>query len=108
MVAGPVGGAEGVFGGVLGGDPTRDRVGEPGGVRTVGGLVLGATTLEGAGLTGNCSGDLGFSSESGSNGNIIGAGLSLGVSLGSAVGVVSPSDSDFVPSKGSLVFSKAR
>ena len=69
--------------------------------------MLGTTTPEGAGLTSKSFGELGFSSESGSNGNIIGAGLSLGVSLGSAVGVVSPSDSDFVPSKGSLVFSKA-
>ena len=43
---GPGGAAGGVFRGLLGGDPTRDLVGEPGGVETACSLVLGATTPE--------------------------------------------------------------
>ena len=105
-VRGLVGVAGGVLRGLLGGDPTRDQVNEPGGDETPGSLALSVTTLKGAGLTGDLPGDLDFLSGSGSNGNIIGAGLSLRVTLGSAIRVLSPSESESAPSKGSPVLSK--
>ena len=89
------------MGGVLGvpvGVPLSESVGD--GVDL--GFAEGPLTLDESGLTGHFSGVFALVPDSGPKGAQIGAGLCLGDSLGSAVGVFSPSDSDSVLLKESL------
>ena len=116
MAAGPIGGAIGIVGGG-GGVFGRDLAGVLGGVpvgvpldTTVGdGVNLGFAEgpLDGSGLTGHFSGVFASAPDSGPKVAKIGAGLCLGDSLSSAVGVSSPSDSDSVLLKESLLISNA-
>ena len=64
-------------------------------------------TLDGSGLNGCFSGGFALAPDSGPKGAKTGASLCLGDSLGSAVGVFSPSDSDSVLLKESLLISNA-
>ena len=118
MAAGPVGGAVGIvgggggvfgkdLGGVLGGVPVRVPLGKPVGDGVNLGFAEGPLTLDGSSLTGHFSGVFALAPESGPKGAKIGAGLCLGDSLGSVVGVFSPSDSDSALLKESLLISNA-
>ena len=120
MAAGPVGGAVGIvgggggvfggdLGGVLGGVPVGVPLGEPVGDGVNLGFAEGPLTLDGSGLTGHFSGAFALAPDSGPKGAKTEAGLCLGDSLGSAVGVFSPSDSDSdsVLLKESLLISNA-
>ena len=71
------------------------------------GFAEGPLTIDGSGLTGRFSGAFTLAPDSGPKGAKTGAGLCLGDSLGSAVGVFSPSDSDSVLLKESLLISNA-
>ena len=108
---GIVGGGGGVFGGDLGGVlegvPVGVPLGEPVGDGVDLGFAEGPLTLDGSGLTGHFSDAFALAPDSGPKGAKTGAGLCLGDSLGSAVGVFSPSDSDSVLLKESLLISDA-
>ena len=106
---GIVGGGGGVFGRDLGGVLGEVSVGVPLG-KPVGdgvniGFAEGPLTLDGSGLTGCFSGVFALVPDSGPKVAKTGASLCLGDSLGSAVGVFSPSDSDSVLLKESLLIS---
>ena len=104
MAAGPVGRD---LGGVLGGVPVGVPLSKSGGDGVSVGFPDGPLTLDGSGLAGHFLGVFALAPDSGPKGAKIGAHLCLGDSLGSAVGVFSPSDSDSVLLKESFLISTA-